>query len=858
MRAQAEVPPPDSGSLADLRIVEVGDERIDYVGLVLAGLGANVVKVEPPGGSPSRQIGPFYEDTVDPDRSLYHWVHNRGKRSIVLDPDDSVDRSRFDELVTSADVLLTTKGPAGAAAYGSTCREVVDRTPGLVGACLSDFGDDGPWVDYKASDLVHLALGGVAMNCGYDPAPDGRYDLPPIAPQTFHSWYIAGEQLAFHTLAALCYRKRTGQGQYLSCAIHEAVAKNTEADLMSWVLLRTPFHRQTCRHSAPHISVFPNIVPTKDGRWFMTLTRDPKLLRPFMERYGCGDAVLENQSEADEGSRILPGMEAGTGQSLDGVARLLRRWLFEDVPWEDAQNAGLMWVPVRKPEENADDAHWLARGSFGDIDHPELGQSFRYPVSKWIASRSGWVQLRRAPLVDEDRSKVLSELENCPKVPARPVVAPPDRHSKHDRPFALSNVRILDFSWYLASAGATRFLAALGADVIKVEWKDRLDPRRGGTPVGGREAREKATGPVPSMWPPDLGGEYGGQYNNKNPGKRGLSLNVAHPRGLEIAKQLVAECDVVAEGFSPGVMEKWGLGYEVLSEINPSIIYAKQSGMGSIGAWQRFRSVGPIAAALSGIAEMSGIPEPAPPASWGYSYLDWYGAYSFALALLTAIYHRERTGEGQWIDASQVEVGTFLTGVPVVDFSAHGRSWQRTGNHSPYKLASPEGLYPCRGDDRWIAITCDTDDEWVALANVAGHPEWTADARFATLDGRVRHRKELDRIVEGWTRTQDRYEAMRLLQEAGVPAGVAQDAQDRVESDPQLDHLAWLTEVEASGLGRWPVAECSVKMTETPPHIGGWLDRGAALYGEHNYEVYGDLLGFSREEVDELAAEGVI
>ena len=851
----------DGGTLAGVRVVEVGDERLDYCGLVLAGLGAEVVKVEPPGGSPSRRIGPFLDDVEHPDRSLFFWAHNRGKRSVVLDPTSDDDRARLDALLADADVLLTTDGPAGVGAYGADVVARVEQSGRLIGANVSDFGDDGPWASYRASDLVHLALGGVAMNCGYDPDPSGRYDLPPIVPQAFHSWYIAGEQVAFTVIAALCYRERTGHGQYLSCAIHEAVAKNTEADLMSWVLLRTPFLRQTCRHSAESISPFPTIVSTKDGRSFMTLTRDPKLLRPFMEKHGAGDDVLDTQLAGDHGTRVLPGMEQGTGLSIEGVQRLLRRWLFADVPWEDAQNDGLMWVPLRKPEENADDEHWLARGTFADIEHPELGRSFRYPVSKWIASQSTWVALRRAPLVDEDRAEVLAGLGSRPApVPAVPRAAavPDGRRSRRGTPFALEGVRILDFSWYLASAGATRFLAALGADVIKVEWKDRLDPRRGGCPVGGREAREKATGPVPSMWPPDLGGEVGGQYNNKNPGKRGISLNVADPRGLELAKRLVAKCDIVAEGFSPGVMERWGLGYDVLSAINPAVIYAKQSGMGSIGKWQRFRSVGPIAASLSGLSEMSGIPEPAPPAGWGYSYLDWFGAYSFALALLAAIYHRERTGEGQWIDASQVEVGTVLTAVPVLDHSANGREWRRTGNHSPYKPASPEGLYRCRGDDRWVAITCESDDDWIAFVKASGHLEWADDERFATLDGRLRHRAELDRLVEGWTIEQDRYDVMDVLQRAGVAAGVAQDAEDRVERDAQLAHLEWLTELDAATLGRWPVAECSVKMSETPPHIGGWIDRAAALYGEHNHDVYGELLGLSPAEVDALRADGVI
>ena len=232
-------------------------------------------------------------------------------------------------------------------------------------------------------------------------------------------------------------------------------------------------------------------------------------------------------------------------------------------------------------------------------------------------------------------------------------------------------------------------------------------------PVGGRAAREQATAPLRGVTDPDMGG----QFNNKNPGKRGISLNVRHPKGLEIAKRLVAMSDIVAEGFSPGVLDNWGLGYEALRSIKPDIIYVQQSGMGAQGTYGRFRTVGPIANAFAGLSEMSGLPEPAMPAGWGYSYLDWMGAYSFALAMLSALFHRARTGEGQWIDASQSEVGLFISGTTVLDWSANGRIWTRYGNRSPYKPAAPHGVYPCLGEDRWLTIACFTEAEWRALTD---------------------------------------------------------------------------------------------------------------------------------------------
>ncbi|MBM9464038.1 CoA transferase [Aeromicrobium sp. YIM 150415] len=845
------------GALEGVRVVEVGDRLGEYCGLVLAGLGAEVIKVEPPGGASSRQMGPFVGDTPDAERSLHFWAYNRGKRSVVLDLDTDEGRDGLRQLVGASEVLLDASPLGYLEERGLGSDRLREDDPALIVGRITPFGEKGPRKDWKATDLVHLALGGQVMNNGYDPDPKRRYDLPPIAPQLDHAYAVAGEQLAFTLIAALIRRRRTGRGQHLSCAIHEALAKNTEGDLMSWVCLRTPFHRQTCRHSAPDISIHRSIFQTKDGRWILASTRNAKLLGPFLEEYGIGDEISDGSDERSKDSRVLPGMEGGAARNMDAVEHTIRRYLFEDVPWREAQEAGLMWVPVRKPHENAYDEHWLRRGTYSDVRHPELDTTLRYPTSKWIASETAWANDRPAPQLDEDKNL---RLTISPRAAERPRLTIPadETLSVHGTPWALEGVRVLDFSWMLASAGATRFLASLGADVIKVEWHKNLDPRRGGNPVGGREAREKATGPVPSQWPADLGGPVGAQYNNKNPGKRGISLNVKHPKGLELARRMVAESTVVAEGFSPGVMESWGLGYEDLRTIKSDIIYAKQSGMGTFGAYGRFRTIGPVAQAFAGTSEMSGLPDPFPPAGWGYSYLDWYGAYSFALAIISSLHHLEVTGQGQAIDASQSEVGLFMTTVPTLDYQVNGRVWQREGNRSPYATAAPEGLYRVQGEDRWIAISCQSDDDWVVLAKEAGHPEWAENSAFGTAEARHAHRVDLDRLIDEWTREHDGFDLMNRLQGAGIAAGIAQTAQDRVENDPQLRELDWLTELDATNFGRWPVAAPSVRMSDTPQHAGGRVDAGAPTYGEHNYEVYEELLGLSRDEVDDLAEQEAI
>ncbi|WP_216644945.1 CoA transferase [Microbacterium sp. SYP-A9085] len=859
----------ETGNLAGLRVVEIADESAEFVGLSLRGLGAEVIKIEPPTGADTRAIGPFVDDEPDPENSLHFWHYNRGKKSAVLELDTAEGRERVLQLIESADILLQSVSPAHPDLLGLAPEEVESRFPSLIHAVMTPFGETGPWSSFKGSDLVHLAMGGVMMCCGYDPPPGEEYDLPPIAPQLWHAYTIASEQMLYGIQVALLHRLQTGRGQRISCAVHEAVAKNTETDVMNWVMRRVEIHRQTCRHAAEHLDYRPTIASTKDGRWVMVLTmgaKDADTLAKFAGDYGLTPEFTSpapsasDTADAEEpvGARTIPG--AGTPSkrqlgSAEVAHRLVRSFLYESVPWREAQAAGMMWVPLRKPHENAFDEHWLARGTFRPVSHPELGRDLLYPVSKWISTATAWQTATRAPHVGEHTDEVLNALTSSARAPQVSVRERPLLQSPHGKPFALSDLRILDFSWFLASAGGTRFLSMFGAETIKVEWHAHPDTRLGAmAPVGGRAAREAATGPLEGVTDPDMGG----QFNNKNTGKLGISLNVTHPEGLEIARELVRISDIVTEGFSPGVLEKWGLGYDRLRELNEDIIYVQQSGMGSRGRYGRFRTIGPIAGSFSGLSEMSGLPEPYMPAGWGYSYLDWIGAYSFAQAILSGVYHRELTGEGQYIDASQVETGLFAMGPVLLDWQINNRAFSRIGNRSPYKAAAPHGAYRTLGVDRWIAIAAFTEDEWHAVARVAGHPEWVQDQRFRTLSDRLRNQDALDAAISSWTETIDGYDGMARLQAAGVAAGVTQTAADRVDNDPQLAELDWLTEVEGRKIGRWPVYEVPVKLSRSPAHAGGRFGRGAPNYGQDNEQVFGDLLGLSSTEIAGLRERGVI
>ena len=404
---------------------------------------------------------------------------------------------------------------------------------------------------------------------------------------------------------------------------------------------------------------------------------------------------------------------------IELLQRLIGRFTYDEAPWREAQEAGLLFVPVRRPEENLHDEHWKIRGTFSEVEHPELGRSFTYVTSKWISTATTRGRPGVAPGAPSTRTGLQSSKELTGDPPASPglhAVAARARTALAER----KPLRRSTASGSSISPGSSPRPAALGssprwsAEVIKVEVgpHTRRHPHR----RHGPRLADELPVTLATSRPRRRDGSRtwaGSSTTNKNAGKRGMSLNVRHPEGLAIARRLIAISDVVAEGFSPGVMDRWGLGYEALQEIKPDIIYAQQSGMGTHGLYGRFRAIGPIAASLAGITEMSGLPEPALPAGWGYSYLDWIGAYSFGLAIVSALYHRDRTGEGQWIDASQTETGIFISGVPLLDYSVNGRGWSRIGNRSPWKPAAPHGAFACASEDGWISFGCFTEEEWL-------------------------------------------------------------------------------------------------------------------------------------------------
>ncbi len=413
------------------------------------------------------------------------------------------------------------------------------------------------------------------------------------------------------------------------------------------------------------------------------------------------------------------------------------------------------------------------------------------------------------------------------------------------KPRPLQGIRVIDLTKIVAGPNATRMLATMGAEVIRVEWHDQraLDMLRMVRPS------------VPGGAPDSL--NRSGLFNNLNAGKYGITLNMSLPQGRDLFKRLIAKASVLCENYSPDQMESWDLGYSTLSEINPGLIYLQITGMGKSGTYHAYRSVGPTAQALSGLTHMSGLPEPMPPAGWGYSYLDHSTGYYGAIFVLAALMKRRRTGRGCYIDLSQTETGLMLSGTATLEAQVTGQPTRRDGNRMRFAQWVPHGAFRCRGSDEWIAIAIQDDEQWAQLVNEIGS-EWARASRFASAAGRKNHEDELERLLTEFTKDQDRYDLMERLQRRGIPAGPVQNAADRCDRDPQLKQREYFTLLPQSEIGTWPIEDFPAKFQYTPVNVGGPPGRASPSMGEDNEYVYREILGLTAEEFAALKEDWII
>ena len=404
----------------------------------------------------------------------------------------------------------------------------------------------------------------------------------------------------------------------------------------------------------------------------------------------------------------------------------------------------------------------------------------------------------------------------------------------NERP--LNGVNVLDFCWVAVGPMTTKYLAEYGATVVRVESSKRPETLRRAAPFkDGVEGINRS-----------------GYFANYNTNKFGITIDMRHPRARELVLRIAAWADLVTENFTPGTMESWGLGYADLREANPRIIMFSTSMLGRGGPLESQPGFGPVLSSLAGLTHITGWPDRDPVNPYG-AYTDFIVPRFAVASIISALDYRRRTGEGMHLDMSQLEASIHFSAPYLLDCTVNNREQGRRGNRDPG--AAPHGVYPCRGQDRWIAIACVSDEQWQALCHrlAPNGGGWPYEERFSTLLGRKSSEDELDRLMGEWTANWDARELMGKLQGAGVPAGMVNDCRDLFE-DPQLKHRRHFQYLDHLEIGIHATERSELNLSRTP----GYLDRAAPLIGQHTQQALTEVFGLSSEEYQSLKDDGVL
>lgn len=786
----------EAGPLSGVRVVEHCGWSGAFAGRLLADGGADVVRVVPASGDPLSFEPPFLPGSGE---SIQYLVYNAGKRVIQLEAADGKDRQELERLVTNADILLDDWGdtpPLDDAALEAL-------NPNLVRVSVRPFGSEGPWSGLRTNDLVANALSGAA-------SVTGNAETPPLNGYGNQTHHTSGFYAAVCALAALRASRVTGTGQHVDLSEHEALVSCTEQVLMQWFFpagFSWPTQvaeRQGSLHWTRAYEVYPGIT----GRGIMVTTalRLFDVLLPWMEEEGAAQDLVDREKYPDPVSLI---------RNLPHLMQVVREWVATrdaDEMFFEAQRRHQPFGPV-----------WDVATALQSpqIDAREFFKGYKSPGG--------------APVVLPGRFfRTDADVEHpCPPLVAgagsinwepRPTTPANDQGSSLQRP--LEGVRILDFTHVLAGPFGTRVLGDLGADVIKV-----------GTASRGAGANSQDH-PYYVSW-------------NRN--KKSITLNMKSEDGRKLARRLAGESDVIIENFSAGVLARWGMDREGLKAEHPHVSVISMGGMGQTGPWKDFVTFAPTIHALTGLTHLTN-----PPGrydlGYGFSLTDHLSGLAGALATCEALEHQRRTGQGLSIDLSQYELGLGIMAPAFVDHIANARNPEPVGNRHPFDAWVPHGVYPCAGDDRWVAIAARGDDEWATLAQVMGKPGLASDPRFVSHDSRIANQDALDAEIAAWTRGLDRYEVMRLCQERGLAAGAVQDAADLANNDPQLQAAGFFGTAASS---RWPeygIDRFPARFNGVRPSVYD----GVHDVGQDTFDVLSTLLKIEGEDIASLVSSGAL
>ncbi len=792
------------------RVVDLTDDRGNLASFILAGLGADVVLVEPPGGSAGRRRGPFAGDDVGGEHSLTFWGWNRGKRSVVLDLESADGQDALARLCAGADVVFECGAvPVDLAALRAA-------NPALVTVSITAFGSTGPKADWPATDLTLQAAGcQLAITGDEDRAP-----VRTAVPQVF---LHASTDAAAGALLALTERATSGHGQHVEVSGQRSIMQATQSYALAVPLGGAAAQRMSGGVKTGGLDV-KLLWPCKDG--FVSVAfLFGAVIGPFSRRLfewiheeGLCDEATRDKDWIDYTNQLYDGREPiSEYERLKGIVGEFCLTKTKAELLDAACARKLLLAPVTTPADVANSEQFAARDFFDHVADETIAPApVRAPGAWWRSAAEPRIHLPQAPRLGEHTDEVLREAASWrPDAPAA---------NGAGRRTPLADVKVLDLTWAMAGPATTRVMADFGATVVRIESSVHLDVAR-------------TIGPFVKDVP---GTDASGLLFNMTTGKRSVSLDLRQPASRAVLDDLVRWSDVVVESFSPRGRAVLDLEYERLAALRPGLIMMSSCLFGQSGPLQVYAGFGTMGASLAGFFHLTGWPDRPPCGPFG-AYSD-YPSPRFALcALLAALDRRRRTGEGMYIDFAQAEACVHMLSPVILDQTVNGRCATRNGNADPHM--APHGVYPSAGEDQWVAVACRDDADWAALAALLGRDDLAA----LTTAERLARSDELDGIVAAWTAARGPDAAADAAIAAGVPAHAVQNSGE-CWTDPQLgDH--WVT-LPHPDHGAIIVEGSRIALSDTPAQVVGV----PPLLGQDTVEVLLGHLGYDDARLGDLFA----
>jgi crotonobetainyl-CoA:carnitine CoA-transferase CaiB-like acyl-CoA transferase len=780
--------------LRELRVVDfsVGIAGA-YATKLFADAGADVIKVEAPEGDPLRRWSATGADLGGHDGALFRFLH-AGKRSVV----GGTEEREVRDLVAGADLVVEGRGPDVVRELGLPA-----SFPGCVLLSITAWGRTGPWAARPESDLVIQAESG---SIGCRGLPGGE----PFQAGGRTTEWIGGTFAAVAALAALRRARASGHGEHVDFSLLEVMntAASNYLDLF-WSLLGRP----EIRGSLQSVET-PSIEPTLDG-YVGFCTNSAQQFSDFLLLVGRPD-LREERALFAVANRLA---------RLDEWNAIVRAYTRRHRTAEIVERASELRIPVAPVNDGAsvrEHEHLVARG----VIAKDPSGSFEHPIPPYLVDGERPPPARPAPRLGEHTGRVEPRRRATPRAEGPP-------------PLPLAGLRILDLTAWWAGPAATHVLATLGADVIHVESVQRPDGMRStaGAFHGGRER----------WW------EWSAFFLAANSNKRGIALNLGDPRGVALAKRLVAVCDGVVENFTPRVLEGWGLGWPAIQAANPRAILVRMPAFGLSGPWRDHTGFAQTMEQLTGLAWLTGHRDDQPRIQRGPC--DPLAGMHAAFAFLVALGERDATGRGVHVEVPMVEGALNAAAEQLVEWTAYGRLLERDGNRGPE--AAPQGLYPCLGHSpetpRWLALSVASDAKWQALRRWLGDPGWAADPALATHAGRRAAHDAIDARLRPVFAAREREVAIAELVAAGIPAGAVVDPR-AAHAHPQLAARGFFEEVAHPVVGEHAIPALPFRYAS----VARWIRSPAPTLGQHGREVLGSLLGLGAAELDALESARVI